>query len=286
MSDSADRDSDQVAVHGAQAIRRALAVLRTVAAAPGGVTAALVTQRVDLPRTTAIRLLKALEAEGLVRADTATGYVIGSGVLELAGQYLSRLDVRRVALPALWQLANGTRETVNLAIQDGLQSVCIEQIESPHAIRAVNWIGRRLPVHATAIGKAWLASQPPTVIDDVLARLTDAAGRLPAFTEHTIVDSAALLQELDQARRRGYAVTREELEPWLNAVAAPIFGHDGTVAATLVVSGPSFRLNARRIGELGARTLAAAAETSAALGYRPSEQSGTQAKTGNHQSQS
>lgn len=273
MPRRATDESDHVAVHGAQAIRRAMSVLRAVAEMPDGVAVTIVARRLGLARTTAIRLLKALEAEGLVRLDLATSsYQVGPGVLELAGHYLSRQDVRRLALPALWQLADSTRETVNLAIQDGLQSICIEQIESPHAIRAVNWIGRRLPVHATAIGKAWLAFQPPVVIDDVLSHLVDQVGRLPAFTERTIVDPATLHQDLAATRRRGYATTHEELEPWLNAVAAPIFNLDGVAVATLVVSGPSFRLGARRIAELGARTTGAAAGVSAAMGYRASQE--------------
>jgi IclR family acetate operon transcriptional repressor len=266
-------DAEREAVHGAQAIRRAMAVLRVVAAAPEGVTAALAARRVALARTTVVRLLKALETEGLVMTDPASGRdLIGAGTLELAGRYLSRQDVRRVALPFLWQLAEQTRETVNLAIQDDLHSVCIEQIESPHAVRVVNWIGRQLPVHATATGKAWLAFQPTAVVDDVLRRSLDTSGRLPRFTAQTITDPDALRRHIGEVRRRGFATTGEELETWLNAVAAPVFGHDDQVAASLVVSGPSFRLGAKRAAELGARIVATAAVISAALGYRGTHQ--------------
>jgi DNA-binding IclR family transcriptional regulator len=241
-----------------------------VAASRDGATAADVARTVRLPRTTVTRMFKALEAESLLRVDSVTGlYDVGPGVLELASLYLTKQDVRRVALPSLWTLARQTGETVNLALQDGLQTISIEQIESPQAVRVVNWIGRPLPVHVTATGKAWLAFQPAGVVDDVLARLTDRDGRLPASTERTITDQAELRRELARYRSRGYAEARDELEPWLTAVAAPIFDSSGAVAATLAVSGPSLRLNAERARELGRLVVAEAQSVSATMGHRP-----------------
>jgi DNA-binding IclR family transcriptional regulator len=193
---------------------------------------------------------------------------VGPGVLELAGSYLARQDVRRVALPYLWTLAETSRETVNLAIQDGLETVCIAQSESPQAVRAVNWVGRRLPVHATATGKAWLAAQKEAVVADVLARLAGPGGRLPGYTEHTLVDPDFLREDLVRTRRRGYALAREEYELGLTAVAAPVFDQGGEVAAAVAVSGPTFRLPQRQRTELGALTTAAAGQVSAALGHR------------------
>jgi DNA-binding IclR family transcriptional regulator len=257
-------------VPGAQAIGRAFDVLRQIAAAPQGASAADVARTVNLPRTTVIRMFRALEAEGLIRLDAASGaYQVGPGVLQLASQYLTQHDVRRAALPSLWALARATGETVNLAIQDDLHSISIEQIESPQAVRVVNWIGRPLWLHATATGKAWLAFQPAHVVDDVLMRLAGADGRLPACAERTITDGGVLRAELAGIRARGYAETHEELEPWLTAVAAPIFDHDGVVAATLVVSGLSLRLGASKVEEVGRLTVAEARQVSAILGHRP-----------------
>lgn len=229
-----------------------------------------VARSANLPRSTVVRLLNALEAEQLVRVDPATGrYEVGPGILELAGQYLARLDVRQITLPFLWELAAVTRETVNLAIQSGIHTVCVEQIEGPHAVRAVNWIGQRLAVrlavHATAIGKAWLAFQPEAVVTQILHDLSDEQGQLPAYTAQTIGDAAALRDDLAHTRRRGYATTHEELKPWLSAVAAPLRGAHGVAVASIVVSGPSFRLTSRRIAEFGPTVVQVAARATAAL---------------------
>jgi DNA-binding IclR family transcriptional regulator len=243
-------------------------VLRCVADAPEGLAAAAVAQAVKMPRTTVLRLLSALEAERLIWTDPISGcYRIGPGILELAGSYLAAQDVRRMALPFLWELAEQSEETVNLAITDCADSICIEQIESPQAVRAVSWIGQRLPVHTVATGKAWLAYQSAKVIAATLARLTDAGGRLPARTERTITEQDALQVDLALTRRRGYAVAEGELEPALTAVAAPIFDHSGSVVATLAVSGPAFRLPASRLPQLGRTTAEVAGRLSAALGF-------------------
>jgi DNA-binding IclR family transcriptional regulator len=270
-------------VPGAQAIGRAIAVLRAVAAAPEGIGAAGVAAEVGLSRSTAVRLLKALAAEGLVReagagagrGEVGARYAVGPGLLELAGGYLERQDVRRVAQPYLWGLAETSRETVNLAIQDGTDTICIAQSESPQAVRAVNWVGRRLPAHATATGKAWLAYQDGATVEALLGRLGGPDGRLPGYTEHTLVDPRAVGEDLARTSRRGYAVAREELELWLSAVAAPVFDHLGAVVATVAVSGPSFRLGPRQVTELGALTAATARRVSAALGHRGGDASGS-----------
>jgi DNA-binding IclR family transcriptional regulator len=255
-------------VRGTQAIARAVHVLRAVAGAQG-TTAAEAARALRLPRSTVVRMLSALEAEGLVRVSPATGrYEVGPGVLELASRYLTNREVRQVALPFLWELAQTTRETVNLAIQDGLDSICIEQVESPEVLRAVNWIGQRLPVHATSTGKAWLAFQPEREVETLLCRLGDEQGRLPACTERTLTDPQALRLQLAQVRQAGYATAHEELAVGLVAVAAPVFSHDGVVAATIAVSGPSFRLPRQRLEKLAALTVTAAQEVSSALGYR------------------
>jgi DNA-binding IclR family transcriptional regulator len=255
-------------IPGAQAVGKAFRVLRCVAEAPEGLSAAAVAQAVTMPRTTVLRLLSALEVERLVWTDPATGsYRIGPGILELAGSYLAAQDVRRIALPFLWELAEQSEETINLAVTDCADSICIEQIESLKAVRAVSWIGQRFPVHTVATGKAWLAYQSERVIAETLARLLDADGRLPARTERTITDVEALHEDLARTRQRGYAIADGELEPALIAVAAPIYDHSGEVIATLAASGPSFRLTPERLPGLGARTAEVAGRLSAALGY-------------------
>lgn len=265
-----NRESDQTAkegVPGAQAIGKAFQVLRCVASAPEGLPVVEVAKLVGMPRTTVVRLLSALEAERLIWADSTEGvYRVGPGLLELVGGYLASHDVRRIAKPFLRELALSSGETVNLAITDGTDSICIEQIESSQAVRAVNWIGKRLPLHATATGKAWLAYQPEAIVTDILCKTSDASGSLPASTDRTITNIEALREDLAQTRERGYAIADGELESALAAVAAPVVDHDGTVAATLAVSGPNFRVRPEHLPELGMLSVRVAADISTMLG--------------------
>lgn len=238
-----------------------------VAGASEGVSPADVARATTLSRSTALRLLTALEAERLVRVDPASRrYQVGPGVLELAGRYLGCYDVRRIALPYPEELAEASGETVNLAIVEDLDAICIEQIESAQAVRAVNWLGRPLPLHATAVGKSWLSLQREEVIEATLHSLVTTDGRLPACTSHTLIEPRVLKQELARARRNGYAVAREEQELGLVAVAAPVCNHEFEVVATVAVSGPSFRLTRQRVAVLGPLVVAASRRLSVALG--------------------
>jgi len=272
MSDQGHRVANGApVVPGAQAIGRALTALWTVTARPEGVTATEVARLTNLPRPTVVRLLEALAVRRLVELNPATGrYEIGPGVLELAGHYLAKRDVRRVALPFLWELAEVTQETVTLAINHGLEMVIIEQFESPQMVRVVNYVGQRFSLHATANGRAWLASQPEPVIEALLARLANAEGGLPSYTEYTVTDPAALRRELGEIRRRGFAAVEHEWVIGRTSVAAPVFDHGGAVAATIAVSGPTFRLEGAQQAEVGALIVACAQRISAALGYRRS----------------
>lgn len=255
-------------VPGAQAIAKAIAVLQCIAKEPEGLSAAAVAKILHFPRTTVLRLLSALEAGRLVCADPTTGcYKIGPGAVELAAAYLAAHDVRRISLPYLWELAEKSRETINLAITDGTDIICIEHIESPQAVRVASWVGLRLPLHATATGKVWLAYQPEQVIATLLARMVDERGLLRTCTERTITDPEAFRQELERTRERGYAVANGELEPELVAVAAPVFDHRGDVTVALSASGPSFRLTPERIPKLGALVVDTARRLSSALGF-------------------
>src|SRR5262249_32165909 len=174
---------------------------------------------------------------------------------------LQRIDLRDAARESLGRLAEGTTETVNLAILDGNEVVNIEKLPSAHYIRDIGWIGRRSPLHCTATGKALVAHMSR------LERRRLLGSRLKRFTPHTICDWSALETELAKARRLGYALGREELEPGLIAIAAPIKGLGGRVAAAVSVSGPSFRMPETAIAAYAPRVVTTAAAISRNLGF-------------------
>jgi DNA-binding IclR family transcriptional regulator len=131
---------------------------------------------------------------------------------------------------------------------------------SSSSVVSVDWLGRRSGLHVTSTGKVFLAFLPERLRDDIIR-----AG-LARLTPNTVTDAAVLREQLAVIRRRGWSVTEQELELGLNAVAAPIQGADGSVLATVCVSGPIFRLTSERLADVGALTADAGRRISRRLG--------------------
>nr|WP_264085141.1 IclR family transcriptional regulator C-terminal domain-containing protein [Kibdelosporangium phytohabitans] len=124
-----------------------------------------------------------------------------------------------------------------------------------------NWVGQRIPLHATSNGKVLLASVSGARFDEL------TSGVLKRFTDKTIIDRAALRAQVDVVRRKGYALAVDELEVGLTAVAAPICGADGTVVGSISASGPGFRITPDHVPDVASRVVAAAHEVSRRLGW-------------------
>lgn len=244
-----------------RSVDRAVSVLEILARhGEAGVTD--IADELDVHKSTAFRLLGALENRGLVaQAQDRGKYFLGAGVLRLAGAAAVRLDISQEGAPVCRELADELGETVNIAVLDDDAAVNIMQARGPAAVTAQNWLGRRTPLHATSSGKVLLAHLPATLREGLLARA------LPRFTEHTVTSSGMLRAELEAVRRQGFALVTEELELGLNAVAAPVRAHDGRVIGALSVSGPAYRLERDRLPELARRTVTAADELSRRMGY-------------------
>src|SRR5919108_2396984 len=246
---------------GVQAVDRAVAILELLSDQPtAGVTE--IAEAIGVHKSTAFRLLASLEAGDLVEQTAHRGtYRLGFGVVRLATAVSDRLELTRQARPVCEALAVQVGETVNLALLRGSEVVNLEQVQGPNTITTVNWVGRPTPPHATAGGKVLLAALSP---DELEGFLTE---KLPGFTAETITQPAALRRDLARARELGYAITLEELEPGLNAVAAPVRDRTGQVVAAISVSAPAFRLGPERIAEIAPATVAAGADLSRRLGY-------------------
>jgi IclR family transcriptional regulator, acetate operon repressor len=252
---------------GLRSVSRAISALELIADA-GELGVTELGRRLGVHKATASRLAATLAERGLLERDQVTDrYRIGFGTVRLAGSVMSGLDLVRTARPLMEQLAERTRETVNLGVLSGDGIVYIDQIAGRHAIVSTNWVGRRTPLHATSNGKIWLAFMEAADRDRLLA------GPLEPFTDRTLTDPDALRRHLETVRRQGYAQTVEELEEGLNAVAAPVRHADGHVAATLGVSGPAFRMRGVDLPRIARATVDAATAVSRQLGYV--ERSGT-----------
>lgn len=243
-----------------QSVDRAVSVMEILAGAgEAGVTE--IAAELAVHKSTAFRLVAALERRGLVEQTEDRGkYRLGMGLLRLAGATTARLDVVQVARPVCRALAAETGETVNLAVLADGSALYVDQIAGGSALQHHNWVGQRIPLHATSNGKVLLTGLSRPELDSTLRSL-------PAYTAHTITTRRALRAELDAVRETGYAVAADELEVGLTALAAPIRNLHGDVAASLSVSGPTFRLDGRR-DELAKQLTEAAQEVSGRLGWR------------------
>ncbi len=250
-----------------QSVDRALTILKLLAA-DGELGVTEIAGLIGVHKSTASRLLGTLEAHDLAEQLPDRGrYRLGVGVLRLAGATRTRLDIVHQSRPVTVALAAEVGETVNVVILSGTETLYLDQVAGPSALQIHNWVGRRNPVHATANGRVLLAHASPAQADAVLAAALTPSGRLRALTPHTITDRAALADSLEAVRRQGYSVAVDELEIGLTAVAAPIRGMDGSVIASLSVSGPSFRLEPGRIAATVAAVKSAAVAVSERMGY-------------------
>lgn len=248
-------------VSGIQSVQRALTILKAFTKDKPELRVNELSRMLDLHKSTVSRLLSTLEQGDLVEQNVETGkFRLGVGLICLAGLVVSHRDVKMAAAPYLRQLAEMSRETVNLTIMNGEEAVNIEQVASPHIVKDIGWVGRRTPLHCTSTGKVLLAHLPEEEIERHLAK------ELPSFTARTIVDPTLLREELGRIREQGYAIDQEQLEVGLNAIAAPILDHGGTVVAAVSVSGPSYRVSPPRFPALAEAVKQAARSTSRELG--------------------
>jgi DNA-binding IclR family transcriptional regulator len=247
---------------GVQSVDRAISVLE-ILARKGEARVTEVAAEISVHKSTAFRLLTALEERGLVEQDADRGrYRLGFGILRLAGAVSARMDVNRLGRPVCERLARDLGETVNIAVVQAHYAVNVDQVQGPAAISAHNWVGQLTPLHATSSGKVLLAHLAPGPRAELLA----TAG-LPRLTRATVTSVTKLDKELAVVRDRGYALTVEEYEPGLNAIAAPIWAQHGGVIAAVSASGPAYRLTVERMGRVAPALVAGAAEISHFLGY-------------------
>ena len=245
-----------------QSVDRAVAILEILARdGEAGVTE--VARELDVHKSTASRLLAALDRRELVTQDTARGkFRLGVGIVRLAGAASARLDVVQESRPVCRALAAEVGETVNLAILAGRDALYLDQAAGPAALSPHNWAGQRIPLHATSDGKVLLAYLSDAELAESLTP------PLPRFTARTVTDPGDQVPGLlDEVRQRGFATAVDELEAGLTAIAAPVRNAEGHVIASISASGPSFRIPVERIPAVADAVRRAAAEISRRLGW-------------------
>jgi IclR family acetate operon transcriptional repressor len=243
-------------------VERALDLLEVlrVADAPLGVRD--IARRLGTSPATAHRLIGALRRHGFVEQDSSRAYHLGWRLLDYASVLLRRNDLASIADPVARRLRERTGETITVQVPVGTDRVCVYELEGIHEIRRRVGVGRRVPLHAGASGRAILAFIPADRMPPA------AASRLDRLTSHTVTDARALRELLAETRRSGLAWSAGETVDGVASIATPVFGASGEVAGSIAVSGPSGRWTHEAMAACAPELLAAGLELSRGIGYR------------------
>ncbi len=266
MASNRDLDSDAEAEGGqhggVQSVERALTVLE-ILAREGHAGVSEIAEEMGIHKSTVSRLMGSLVSREMVHQNSDRGkYQLGFGILRLASSIPGRLSLVREARPVLESLALEYKETVNLAVLRSNYAVNVDQAMGPSTLATYDWVGSLTPLHATSSGKILLAALSADERDRILKETG-----LSARTSRTVTSRKELDKQLHEAAAKGYAVVREEFEIGLNAVAVPVFNHQGVVIGAISISGPAFRFDPEKTPGLLEALKQAGLKVSTNMGY-------------------
>lgn len=253
-SDIGDELEDRRA-GGVQSLGRAFAILEEVARNRDGIALAELSKRVGLHNSTTFHLVKTMVSLGYIRQmKDSKRYRVGRPLFALAASALDEIEMVSLATPVLEDLSRETGESSHFAVRMGDSVVIIARIAGPGAFQILDRVGVVRPAHCTALGKVILAALRP----DQLARVLDRA-ELKPLTPKTIVERAALEQQIDEIRRSGIAFDDGEFDPEVRCVAVPVRDFTGHIIGAIGISGPIWRLSIQTL-QGRAKAVQAAAE--------------------------
>src|SRR5580704_6726709 len=246
------------------AVERTLLILEAAALREGGMSNAEFSRKLKIPKSSASYILRTLEQHGYLRRDGDDGrYRIGMKILTLSRAALGGVEVRDVALPVMRHLVDRIHITTHLAILDHGEAVYVEKVEAPSFIKMNTWVGRRMEVHSTAVGKALLAYLDAAERDSILHQRG-----LKKLTHHTITTLPRLMKEFERVRQLGYAIDDEENSLGARCVGAPIFNSEGRVEAAVASTGTINDVPQDAIPHVADMLKEAARRISHQIGYR------------------
>ncbi len=217
----------------ATAVERALNILEAAAHRREGLTNSEISRKLGIPKSSASYILRTLDRRGYLRRDGETGrYRLGLKILSLGGDVRANLDLAEIALPFMQALQERIHLTVHLAVLDQGEAVYIEKVEAPGFFKVNTWVGRRMYLHSTSVGKCLIAWLPKPEVESLLHHQG-----LKKRTPKTITSLGKLVAELELVRAQGHAVDDEENSLGARCVAVPISGANGAAIAALGVSG-------------------------------------------------
>jgi DNA-binding IclR family transcriptional regulator len=249
-----------------RSVVRALDVLIVLSTQNGSVSLADLAKETGLNPSTVFRLLESMRVRGFVRqADGGSGYQLDSRVVDLGSAFLRSMSIWDYARDLADQLAEDLSETASVGVLDQGQVLYIAIARGQRELGIQSQSGTRHPAYCTALGKVFLAdltwAEAAAILDaEPMVRLTPS----------TIIEKAAMQEELGTIRSRGYSIDDEERNPHVVCIAAPITDHTGRSVAAVSISGPAFRIREQGIENVARRLTEHAAEASIRMGGRTS----------------
>lgn len=213
-------------------IGKALILVDTLAAANGSLSLKELSERTGWAKSTVHGLLSALRDFRIIMQDDDGRYRLGTHLFELGNAVSRQWNIVEIAKPVLQSVCTKLNESVCIATLDGDSMLVLDSIAAYSPMRVITDIGSRLPLHATAIGKAFLAGMPPDETTKLLKRIGMAS-----YTPHTITDVPSILAERDVILKKGYAIENGEMRVGIRAVAAPIYDINDCVKYAISVTG-------------------------------------------------
>ena len=251
--------------YGVRSVQLALDVLEVIAMSGEELGVTQIADELRLTKGSVYRHLQTLVARGyLTQNRQTTHYHIGPRS-RLLSRFSDQPDLIHVAEPLLWDLRNAVGQTVVLSEMGSRGALVVKTVPGPSAIEIGVRTGNELAFHASAQGKILLANAPESLQKLILA------GPLQRFTDHTITKRSALEAELQLARKQGYISAPEESILGLNAIAAPIFGEQGSCVGAIAIVGSIQFIQLDTSKSILQRLTDSAQQVSSALGYRPSK---------------
>lgn len=222
-----------------------------------------ISERMQLHKSTVHSLLKTLQSRNYIEQNVENGkYRLGMKLFERGNLVIRSLDIRTISKKYLIDLSVKTGNTVHLVILDGKEGIYIDKVEGSSATVLYSRIGRRIPVHCSAVGKALVAHKNGVELNEILDGYV-----YKQHTPNTLTNENAFIAELEKVRSTGYAMDREENEPGITCLAVPIWDHSGSVVAAMSMSQHSASVNDDKMDRTVQMLKEAANKISIELGY-------------------
>lgn len=222
-----------------------------------------ISERMMLHKSTVHSLLKTLKKHHYIEQDLENSkYKLGLKLFERGNFVMHSLDIRTLAKEYLNSLSQKTDLTVHLVILDGKEGVYIDKVESSSATVLYSRIGRRIPIHCSAVGKALVANKSNSELEKLLEEY-----QYIKRTENTLTNKEDFLRELETIRETGYAIDNQENEPGVYCIALPVRNYTGKVVASISISSPVMKINEEKMKGNIELLRVASNELSEKLGY-------------------